>query len=513
MLLYAETHYPRIWPSRFALSEPEIITDVPWWVAPGQRIPLVLLVKDAHGYPVHVDSVRVAVRNATGHVGQWTFSINQRIRERLWFQVFHLPSLPSGDYLVEPVIQYISKGRRRKAIADNYRLTSHAPFNLHVGHASWPHPEGWASGDAHVHTSYTSDQAEFGPPVSVITDMAKAMDLQWAALTDHSYDLDDSEDSYLVNDPELPRWNAFQEEVAADESGVCLIAGEEVSCGNSSDRNVHLLALNTAEHISGKGDSAEVLTPQKPDLTIPEVVERVNGQGGLAVAAHPGFRPIAAEQLLFRRGGWTWPDVSVDNLGGLQIWNGARNREFRRGMRMWTQLLLQGKQIPVLAGNDSHGSFGRFRQVSIPWLFMTDDTQHLFARARTVVEAPVCDKATVMESLAHGKSYLSDGPSLLMYAESDSDYHSIGARVDEPLHSVVLEAVSIEDWGGIERIGIGVGICGEQAESWRWFRFPRTPMNAEQEIRFTLDKPGYVRAEVWTTSGASALTNPIYVTT
>ena len=98
-----------------------------------------------------------------------------------------------------------------------------------------------------------------------------------------------------------------------------------------------------------------------------------------------------------------------------------------------------------------------------------------------------------------------------MYAESASDYHTIGSRVREPLRSVVVEATSTPDWGHIERIGIGIGVVGEPKERWRWFRPAERPFSIEREIRMPLSKPGYVRAEVWTSGGASALTNPILI--
>ena len=412
MLLYAETHYPRIWPSRIALRQPEIVADVPWWAEPERPVPVLILVKDAHWFPVHFDGLRIAVQNRQGTVRNLKLTVQQHVEEPYWFRVVLLPVLAAGDYLVDVRIRYTCAGRRHEVRADNHRLTSHAPFNLRVGHEPWPRPEGWASGDAHVHTWFTQDQAEFGPPVSVVSTVAEAMGMGFAALTDHSYDLDDAEGDYLVNDPGLPRWQAFQREARGLSSDrVCLIPGEEISCGNSEARNVHLLALNTSEYIPGRGDSAEEIAPLPPDLPIPEVIRRVREQGGLAVAAHPGVRPVQAEQILFRRGAWEWPDVSAESLGGLQIWNGDRDRVFDRGLMLWKKLLLEGRQIPALAGNDSHGSFGRFRQVRIPWLAMTDDRRHLFGRARTVVEAPSLDRATVMKSLAEGRSYLSDGPS------------------------------------------------------------------------------------------------------
>ena len=55
-VLYAETHYrviPGIW-SRLFRREPEIITDTVWRLDFGHKLPVLLLVKDAHLFPVTI---------------------------------------------------------------------------------------------------------------------------------------------------------------------------------------------------------------------------------------------------------------------------------------------------------------------------------------------------------------------------------------------------------------------------------------------------------------------------
>ena len=52
VVLYAEVHYK--FPPGFSLLHtdyPEIIADLPWRVEPGQDIPILCLIKDAHNTP------------------------------------------------------------------------------------------------------------------------------------------------------------------------------------------------------------------------------------------------------------------------------------------------------------------------------------------------------------------------------------------------------------------------------------------------------------------------------
>jgi len=519
MLLYAESHYPRRWPSLTRRAEPEIVADVPWRVEPGAPVPLLLTARDAHWYPVRLESLGLIARRADAPSGRPAlmaeYPIGEAIAAPWWWRLVEVPPLPEpGDYLVAPVIRYTVGGRAREAVADNYRGTSHRPFLMRVAAQRWPVPSGWWPGDAHVHTAFTRDQIEFGPPLAAIAQMSRAMGLAWAALTDHSYDLDDSRESYLANDPALPRWHDLLAELPQD--GACLIAGEEVSCGNARGRNVHLLAMGIREHIPGAGDSAERLLHTRPDLSIPEVIRRTRAQGGIAVAAHPGHTPPWRERVVFRRGAWEAADLAT-GLDGVQFWNGERDAGFHRGMAGWVQLLLSGKRTPALAGSDSHGAFGRSRQVRVPWLSIADDRRHLFGRTRTVVRADAPMEHPLVDALAAGRSYLTDGPALVIEAVAETDRRGIGDRVLGPVCAVAIHARSTAEWGAIDRIGIAVGIVGEAAERWRW-RAPGGGYECEWEAPLVLPpgRDAYVRAEAYTRStadapGAMAFTNPIWI--
>jgi len=513
MLLYAETHYPRFGPSRIRRAEPEIVADLPWRVEPRAPLPVLLVVKDAHWYPVELETLTLLIRT---HEGEEIATVERVIRERVarpwWWHLETLPPLPQpGHYEVTPVIRYAIGGKRRTAIADNYRGTTHLPFSLWVGREEWPVPPGWLAGDAHTHTHYTRDQVEFGPPIAAISAMSRSTGIGWVALTDHSYDLDDSEHDYLVNDPSLPRWRGLLQEAEEDRSGVCLIPGEEVSCGNAQSRNVHLLGLGLSEHIPGKGDSAERPWHTRPDFSIPEVIERIHQQKGLAVAAHPGYCPPLGERIVFRRGTWQWADLIRPGLDGVQLWNGEDDAGFHRGMEQWVHALLSGRAVVALAGNDSHGAFGRSRRVRLPWVSLTDNLRHLFGKVRTVVAAQHRTRQAILDALARGASYLTDGPALTMEVVASERRFPLGSRVREGANAASVHAVSTSDWGAIGRVGVAVGVLGEESERWTWHRPPAQAMRLDWELPLAITRPAYVRAEVLTTGNARALTNPIWI--
>jgi len=66
-LLYTEMHYRwRPLPSRYFRKEPEILADAPRRVEPGRPLPLLLLVKDAHRYPITLERVTIEVETGQG---------------------------------------------------------------------------------------------------------------------------------------------------------------------------------------------------------------------------------------------------------------------------------------------------------------------------------------------------------------------------------------------------------------------------------------------------------------
>jgi hypothetical protein len=298
---------------------------------------------------------------------------------------------------------------------------------------------------------------------------------------------------------------------AVPRDGVCIIPGEEVSCGNRAGRNVHLLALGIRQHIAGKGDSAERPFHTHPDHAIPDVIANVHEQGGIAIAAHPGCAPPIAERVIFRRGKWDWRDLTEPSLAGIQAWNGRDDAGFVCGMEQWVRLLLSGARIPMSAGNDSHGAFGRARHVTIPWIALADDHLHLFGSVRTVVQTPELSEKALLAGIAAGRSYVTDGPGMRFQAASAGATGGLGDTV--PCGKVALraEGFSTFEFGHIERLGIACGVIGEDEEWWRWFAPETGALEFQAEMTEGFERPGYVRVEVQTDAGKRAISNPIWI--
>ena len=163
---------------------------------------------------------------------------------------------------------------------DNYAGLSSRNYQCYYSEEPLPYPENWYADEPHYHSIYTSDQVEFGADIESTKIMAKSIGLSWLFITDHSYDLDDCENTFLENDPLLPKWNKMLEDVRKNDSEEFrILPGEEISIGNSKKENVHLLAINLKEFIEGKGDSAEIWFKNKPQKFLKEISKSKKQKG------------------------------------------------------------------------------------------------------------------------------------------------------------------------------------------------------------------------------------------
>ncbi len=522
LILYAEMHYKfRGVYSRFWKTEPEIIADVPHRLEPGHPLPVLLLVKDAHRHPMTL--LRVAVLAFWGEeekgIAKVDFSALS-IDRPMWHHLLML-SLPrdlTGKIKIDVAFTVQLGGKTIVYHNDNYRLSSHAPFEVLVDPDPWPKAAGWYFGDLHYHSAFTSDQVEFGAPVEAAKVMAKAMGLHFIGVTDHSYDLDDDPDDYLHNHPDFPKWQQLWQQIetlnSADESFV-MLPGEELSVGNSRRRNVHLLILNDRRFFAGSGDSAEHWLHTRPESSIQQVLSQLHPES-LTFAAHPEMTVPLLQRVLIGRDTWQARDYQSSRLNGLQVWNGEKDKGFTAGVKKWIELLLVGKRLSIVAGNDAHGNFGRFRQIGFPFFTLREDRHEIFAKARTGVflrDGLTYDR--LLLALHQGRSIVTDGP----FAEIRLlDGHGAEWRIgdDFPGSSGILtvDARSSPAFGPIGIVSLLGGNVETQTErvlaSW-------SSPGHKLETRVPLtdySAISYLRLEVSSRKGDQefrCLTNPIYV--
>lgn len=525
-LLYAETHYRfKYFFSLLKKREPEILADLPHRLEPTAILPILLLVKDAHLYPIELTSVSISIHcETTGKiVSQNILSEKSEIHTPFWWKVISV-SLEEyapnffGFLSIDVFFEYKRNNKFRRCTNDNYRTSSKRSYRVFRSADPLPSFPGWVQGDTHTHSFYTNDQVEFGPPIEGSVELCKAMGLSFFCVTDHSYDLDDRVDNYLENDTALPKWESLQNEISTVNKkriDFAVVRGEEVSVWNQQRRNVHLLLWGTRKYFPGSGDSAERWFRTNAEFTINNILHEKE-PAVVAYAAHPTENVPLLQKLLLRRGEWRLPDMSDKNLNGIQILNGEADEAFDQGLTLWKQLLLKGKRIFIAAGNDAHGNFNRFKQIKIPFVKIIEADKQLFGKMRTALLTNQVSEDSILNALRTGNSVITNGPLVIFEIKQEISPE----RNQHRLITIFIHGKSSQEFGGFTNCTILAGRVGDEAETLLWKIDFKNDFSFELEQTFYfqfLNAPNYVRAEAFTRNGTGikengfCYTNPLWL--
>jgi len=524
LFLYAEIHYRfRFFLfSNYFKKEPEILIDLPHKTVSGRTLPVFLLVKDADKYPVEILSIKFQFRLPNRTIITKNREVHYRVSSAFFSRAYHFdfPNV-SGFCKVTAEIRYKIRGKIRYLINDNYTLKEKRLYTfLNDNEELFPST---MQGDLHVHSSYTADQVEFGALPKDIRTAAIAMNQQFTALTDHSYDLDDFEDNYLKNDPELRKFKAMQADcVRNSDSAFVLINGEEVTVRNADNRNVHLLALNDPVFFEGKGDGAEDWLNRHSRFTVAELVAARSPES-LIIAAHPLTPTPLLEYLLIKRGEWQSADLLHPDVKVWQIMNGEDEAGFRAGLNFWIKQLLAGQQKFIAAGNDAHGNFAVFRQIKLPMFTMIREEKQLFGRWRTVVLNSELSKKAILHKISAGAAYITDGPHLDLTVSNSENSQKIGmgeelAVTDGQILCNLAVTSSLYS-GKISRVTMIYGEIGSAKEIVTPISCDQAEHNFKISKKINFSKNGYLRVEIQTESVDrfgkpavhQAFSNPVFI--
>ncbi|HOT96039.1 MAG TPA: CehA/McbA family metallohydrolase [bacterium] len=521
-LLYVETHY-RIGrlPSRYFRRRAEILFDLPHRIAPGRTLPLLLMIKDADRYPVELLEIQTAITMGAKTLVNETIALGgEKVHQPLWWRTFPL-TLPAvhGALQVTPLLICRQGGRLHRVQVDNYPTLRHAPLKVWHDDGDLPGIGRWCFGDLHYHSHLTSDQVEFGAPPEAAAAAATAMGLEFFAVTDHSYDLDDGWDDYLHADATLGKWHWLLEFTREwNEAGQLpvILAGEELSAGNCRGRNVHFLLLNEPDFYPGWGDSAEHWLRCRPQWRISEVLERLR-ETSLAFAGHAASRPPRLQRLFLGRDHWRAPDYEHPRLDGVQMWNSLHDASLERGLAVWRHLLLSGRRAVLVGGNDAHGDWGRWRQIAFPHLTLKEKEEHLFGQVRTGVARPPgrLTPSSLLEALRAGRCLVTSGPAAwLELTAAGGTVMEIGDTCTAPPLRWSIGAESAPAFGPLESVTLCIGDLRQKKET----RRSLTKATAGswvfhmEEAAPALPARGYLRLEVSSRRDATVyrcFTNPL----
>ena len=529
-LRYAETHFKFRLPwSLLYKPWPEILVDAPFQFVPGTEPTLWIVVRDAHRFPTLIEKIEICSADAAdasltsaNSVPVKIIDLQIRATEQFGFYPVKLGTLPAGNYKIDCKITArrldVTTGNATDKVKtfSRWNLPGLKPVPLRIQVLAQEPPKAprFAAGEMHCHTHYSCDHVEHGATPEVLQQAAKAVGLDFVCCTDHAYDFAYTTEDYTKEaDTPLTRFGMLREEIAALPKGngePLLLAGEEVSSGNSKGENVHMLAFAPDSYLPGLGDCGRNWLENKPTFKIPKLLEMTEAH---CFAAHPMQSMGLLEKFIFRRGYWSHKDLNLDaghKIRGIQFWNGIRDEGFKLGRQWWIEELGKGNFLLPIGGNDAHGDLNDTTSVATPLFTLRHTRDHIFGKVRTVVkEAPRSEpemtktqltREALNAAFAGDNCYITDGPAL--WWERAEIHGSKG---------IIFHARNTADFGGgfryIRIFGRRYLSNGKLSPNEEICKESLVAAPQSADIPVYADNFAYLRAECETATGKFALTS------
>ncbi|MEA3500744.1 MAG: hypothetical protein U9R41_07000, partial [Candidatus Marinimicrobia bacterium] len=493
-------------------KEPEIIFDAPYRLAPNKSLPISLIIKDSHLYPIEIDKIEI-----TGSDDEIFLISNPKtiVNQLLYYEIFSIPFQKLEKYKNEtisitPTIEYKVNKKKKTAVTHNFKQLSHSPLKIFIASESFPNSDKFLWSDLHIHSFYTHDQVEFGAPVETISKTAEAIGLNSIAITDHSYDLDDTLGEHYLPDKDFTRWkNLKTDSEKYSTENLSILFGEEVSCGNKKNQNVHFLVINNEKFIAGNGDGAENWLKRKPNHFCKDI-KKMTQKNALLIAAHPNEKVPFLQKILLNRGNWSFKQSEW--LNGFQIMNGKINDKLDESIKLWAEQLIEGKKFFIYAGNDSHGNFNKYRQIKTPMISLTENDEQLLGKHRTGTIANN-NKSDILNSLKNGKCFITNSFSIdIKIVNELGNIFELGESANGNEFTIKIKCESNREFGKMENLKIFFGNLKEKQEK---VIFEKEINDLTYSHKFILQERdnGYIRAEIESGENKNkkfAATNPIW---
>lgn len=434
--------------------------DMPW-VSRNGSIRGVTYVKDANEAPMVFDYLRLFEV-----VGATQTLIAEDDTDRTITNDLTLWSLDLAAGPVGAVRRFVSELRFRELVSPFWTVARYAN-EVQVA-SPLPSQANWRRFDLHLHTFATDTQFEWGMTVPHMALQLSSIGLDGAFFTDHGESMTDA------------RWATQGADCAANSNGSRLLRrGIEANVDANFSNEFPDIAL----HLTCYGLTRPLKTPAEYFCanqgfqlwTLPQLLDSLEVQGGVAFAAHPA----SSIQLFEYNVMTTWPDSmflraldspaflgvefhnqritkDTEEVGGSNVdpfatWAAVPNWEaqYDAGMRQFQWLIRQvlamaGGDVaavrPVfcVGGSDAHGgaNFSRFNALGQFDLKVNDSA---IGKIHTVLLMPSgLTEAAALAALRAGQMLVSDGPLVVPQVRLPNDaVLPVGSRVPNPTDAVL----------------------------------------------------------------------------
>ncbi|MPM11983.1 hypothetical protein SDC9_58334 [bioreactor metagenome] len=235
-----------------------------------------------------------------------------RVDQEFWYFVFTVPAemLAGFDDIIDVKVYF----------SLDWEADDELYFRVFRYNDPLPSLPGYCRGDAHYHTMYTNNSAEYGCPAEATKEMAQYIGLDWIAATNHSCDYD----NYGVDiQQNRSRERNEIQLINSQDSSMIFLHALEASNVNNEDNVVHMLCYpDPANPLQmpfigdGNGDLSST------DVSIDDALAVLQQCNGFAFAAHP-FATGDKLSALISGGIWNIGDaafpVNGDSIPGHDV--------------------------------------------------------------------------------------------------------------------------------------------------------------------------------------------------
>ncbi|MGH8957150.1 MAG: CehA/McbA family metallohydrolase [Acidimicrobiia bacterium] len=271
----------------------------------------------------------------------------------------------------------------------------------------------WLKGNLHTHTDLSDGDSAPG----VVARWYDEAGYDFLCISDHN----------VRFDPVV-----LQDELHGEGRSIHLLPGEELTTWWQDEERTYAL------HVNGYGTSSTLGEVGGESVTgvLQSLIDRIADDGGMASVNHPNFWSSVG-----------WKDLAaLRRLRFFEVYNG-HPLSFNEGTEdlpsmdaVWDLLLMQGQQVLGIAVDDAHYFQQWGPEFSNP------------GRGWVMVEAKESTSAALMDSLAAGRFYSSNGPELA----------AVEVQPGESLRIIANRPSTIEfiaDGEVVDRIEGEEGVC------------------------------------------------------
>ncbi|MBN1966611.1 MAG: CehA/McbA family metallohydrolase, partial [Anaerolineae bacterium] len=296
-------------------------------------------------------------------------------------------------------------------------------------------------GNLHAHTTYSDGEQ----PHDVLAAAAIRAGLDFLVVTDHNVLVGGVEGHYRL--PDQP-----------DGRTVLLLTGEEVHDTLRDPQQNHLL-------VYGTGQPMAPFAQGQPPQALLDVVNRA---GGCAFIAHPTDRAVP----WIGEASYRWVDWGVTGYTGLELWNTMSTlkelmpdvpralwavffpaRAFvgpdRATLKLWDDLLRQGRRVAVIGNSDAHGTIyrlGPLHKTIFPYEFLFRCANTHVLLDQPLSGNPGQDGRALFGAIARGRAFVGYGlagdPRGFRFTAAQHGSGGAGVPVAE-----MGDAVALDDFG------------------------------------------------------------------